>query len=34
LESNKTMGSGYTSVMADVLKYAVENPDIMAKATS
>ena len=33
LESYKTMGSGYTGVMADVLKYAVENPDILARAT-
>jgi len=34
LESYKTMGSGYTGVMADILKYAVENLDIMAKVTS
>ena len=33
LESYKTMGSGYTGVMADVLKYAVDNPDILSNAT-
>ena len=33
LESYKVMGAGYTGVMADVLKYALENPDVMAKAT-
>ena len=33
LESYKTMGDGYTGIMADVLKYAVENPGILAKAT-
>ena len=32
LESYKTMGSGYTGVMADVLKYAVENPKILSEA--
>ena len=34
LESYKTMGDGYTGIMADVLKYAVENPGILASATS
>jgi uncharacterized protein (DUF4415 family) len=33
LESYKTMGDGYTGVMADVLKYAVNNPGILAEAT-
>ena len=33
LESYKTMGDGYTGIMADVLKYAVENPGILASAT-
>ena len=32
LESYKTMGNGYTSIMADVLKYAVDNPGILSKA--
>ena len=33
LQSYKTMGSGYTGIMADVLKYAVDNPGILANAT-
>jgi uncharacterized protein (DUF4415 family) len=33
LENYKTMGSGYTGIMADVLKYAVNNPDILTEAT-
>jgi uncharacterized protein (DUF4415 family) len=33
LESYKTMGHGYTGIMADVLKYAVDNPAILAEAT-
>jgi uncharacterized protein (DUF4415 family) len=33
LEDYKTMGSGYTGIMADVLKYAVNNPDILTEAT-
>jgi len=33
LESYKTMGDGYTAVMADVLKYAVNNPGILNEAT-
>ena len=33
LESYKTMGSGYTGIMADVLKYAVNNPNILTEAT-
>jgi len=32
LEHYKTMGSGYTGIMADVLKYAVNNPAILAEA--
>ena len=33
LESYKTMGSGYTGIMADVLKYAINNPSILTEAT-
>jgi len=33
LESYKTMGNGYTGIMADVLKYAVNNPSILTEAT-
>jgi uncharacterized protein (DUF4415 family) len=33
LESYKTIGAGYTGIMADVLKYAVNNPDILSKMT-
>jgi uncharacterized protein (DUF4415 family) len=33
LESYKTMGSGYTGIMADVLKYAVSNPSVLTEAT-
>ncbi|MCL2793539.1 MAG: BrnA antitoxin family protein [Spirochaetaceae bacterium] len=33
LDSYKTMGDGYTGIMADVLKYAVDNPSILTKAT-
>ena len=33
LESYKTMGNGYTGIMADVLQYAVNNPDILTEAT-
>jgi uncharacterized protein (DUF4415 family) len=33
LENYKTMGNGYTGIMADVLKYAVNNPDILTEAT-
>lgn len=33
LESYKTMGSGYTGIMADVLKYAISNPNILSQAT-
>ena len=33
LESYKTMGGGYTGIMADVLKYAVNNRAILAEAT-
>jgi len=32
LERYKTMGDGYTGIMADVLKYAVNNPAILAEA--
>ena len=33
LEKYKTMGDGYTGIMADVLKYAVNNPNILSEAT-
>jgi uncharacterized protein (DUF4415 family) len=33
LESYKTMGNGYTGIMADVLKYALDNPGILTAAT-
>jgi len=33
LENYKTMGEGYTGIMADVLKYAVNNPGILTEAT-
>jgi uncharacterized protein (DUF4415 family) len=33
LESYRTMGDGYTGIMADVLKYAINNPDILTEAT-
>ena len=34
LESYKTMGSGYTAIMSDVLQYAVRNPSVITAATS
>ena len=33
LENYKTMGTGYTGIMADVLRYALDNPSILAAAT-
>jgi uncharacterized protein (DUF4415 family) len=33
LERYKIMGEGYTGIMADVLKYAVNNPGILTEAT-
>jgi hypothetical protein len=33
LENYKTMGNGYTGIMADVLKYAADNPTILTAAT-
>jgi uncharacterized protein (DUF4415 family) len=33
LESYRTMGDGYTGIMADVLKYAVNNPSVLTNAT-
>ncbi|MDR0497292.1 MAG: BrnA antitoxin family protein [Treponema sp.] len=33
LEKYKTMGSGYTGIMSDVLSYAVNNPAVLAEAT-
>jgi uncharacterized protein (DUF4415 family) len=33
LDTYKTMGEGYTGIMADVLRYAVNNPVILTEAT-
>jgi uncharacterized protein (DUF4415 family) len=33
LESYKTMGDGYTGIMADVLQYVVNNPSVLTEAT-
>ena len=33
LENYKTMGDGYTGIMADVLKYALDNPGILNAET-
>ena len=33
LQHYKTMGSGYTGIMADVLKYAITHPAVLAEAT-
>ncbi|GMO13028.1 MAG: hypothetical protein Ta2A_23490 [Treponemataceae bacterium] len=32
LEKYKAFGKGYTGIMADVLNYAAENPEFLAKA--
>ena len=32
LEKFKSLGNGYTGIMADVLNYVAENPDLLAKA--
>ncbi|MDR1801974.1 MAG: BrnA antitoxin family protein [Treponema sp.] len=32
LENYKTMGNGYTGIMADVLRYAINNPNILNEA--
>jgi uncharacterized protein (DUF4415 family) len=32
LEKYKGLGKGYTSIMADVLNYAAENPEILIRA--
>ncbi|GHU73285.1 hypothetical protein FACS189450_12780 [Spirochaetia bacterium] len=32
LEKYKALGKGYTSIMADVLDYAANNPEILTKA--
>jgi len=32
IEGYKTMGSGYTAIMSDVLQYAINNPAVIAKA--
>ena len=34
LEKYKALGSGYTGIMADVLNYAANNPEILSKAHS
>jgi len=33
LEKYKTMGRGYSGIMADVLKLAVDNPEILSRAS-
>jgi len=32
LEKYKSLGSGYTGIMADVLNYAADNPELLSKA--
>jgi uncharacterized protein (DUF4415 family) len=32
LEKYKALGKGYTGIMADVLNYAANNPEILSKA--
>ncbi|MCL2066520.1 MAG: BrnA antitoxin family protein [Treponema sp.] len=32
LEKYKALGSGYTGIMADVLNYVADNPDVLVKA--
>jgi len=32
LSKYKALGKGYTSIMADVLDYVADNPEILAKA--
>jgi uncharacterized protein (DUF4415 family) len=33
LEKYKSLGDGYTGIMADVLNYVAENPDILSMAS-
>jgi uncharacterized protein (DUF4415 family) len=33
LDGYKTMGDGYTGIMADILKYALDNPGVLTAAT-
>ena len=33
LERYKSMGSGYTGIMSDVLQYAISNPAVLSEAT-
>ena len=33
LETYKTMGEGYTGIMADVLNYVANNPEILSRAS-
>lgn len=32
LEKYKSLGSGYTGIMADVLNYVADNPELLSKA--
>jgi len=32
LEKYKTLGRGYSGIMADVLKFAADNPELLSKA--
>jgi len=34
LEKYKALGRGYSGIMADVLKLAADNPEILSKAAS
>ncbi|MDR1894312.1 MAG: hypothetical protein LBQ61_06420 [Spirochaetales bacterium] len=34
LEKYKALGKGYTGIMADVLNYVANNPEILSKALS
>jgi uncharacterized protein (DUF4415 family) len=34
LAKYKALGKGYTGIMADVLNYAADNPEILSKAHS
>jgi uncharacterized protein (DUF4415 family) len=34
LEKYKAMGNGYTGVMADILAYAADNPEILTRAAA
>jgi uncharacterized protein (DUF4415 family) len=32
LQAYKTLGKGYTGIMADILSYAIKHPEILSKA--